>query len=287
MNLSHLALLGVIIAFGSAYLSTLRSPARQSSALRFALSLPLLVVSVIALSKPLSVFSLRAIGVQSGAALSGLSLFPQGSEPIEDLTLSFGATQPEYWSFAALGLSLLTLVMTWRDYRRSVKSKPVSRVWSVATNVAWIAMWILFLSQVPVNFGEFGGGEAGIEAFLAYSSQDTPPSAYVIPKEYWVYAPEQWYLVLVALASAGLSLFSLGFKTTTNTPAQSRPAWSAIGAILVLIVLGMGLTDTGLLEQSSLWMATMLLCAVSFLNLPTLQRHVILVSSLVVLVGLY
>ena len=286
MNLSHLALLGVIIAFGFAYISTLKSSARQSSALRFALSLPLLIVSLIAVLNPYSVFSLSAIGVKSGEPLSGLSLYPDGPESIKDLALNFGVGHQDYWAFMALGLSLLTLMVSWSAYRSTVRSGRAPRFWSVITHLLWVGLWIVFLSQVPVSFGEFDGGEEGIKTALAINQLDALPTAYIIPQEYWIYAPEQWYLVLIAFVSSGLSLLSLVF-TPQSKPVMYQPIWSAVGAILVLIVMSVGLTDLGFIEQSCLWMITMLLCAVSFLNLPAIQRHVVLVSSLVLLVGLY
>ena len=286
MNLSHLALFGVIIAFGFAYISTLKSSARQSSALRFALSLPLLIVSSVAIFNPRSVFSLSAIGVKSGEPLSGLSLYPNGPESIKDLTLNFSVTHPDYWAFIALGLSLLTLVISWRAYRSTVKSGRTPGLWSAITHFLWVGLWALFLSQVPVNIGEIDGGETGIKTVLAINQLDVSPTAYVIRQEYWIYAPEQWYLVLIAFISAGLSLLSLAF-TPQSKPVIHQPIWSAIGAIFVLVVMSVGLTDLGFIEQSCLWMITMLLCAASFLNLPSIQRHVVLVSSLVLLVGLY
>ena len=287
MGLSILALIGVTIAFGFAYISTLRGSARQASALRFALSLPLFVVSLIAAVNPGSVFSLRAIGVNSGVPLTGLSLYPQGSDAIEDLTLSFVVTQPQYWSLAACAIALFAVVSAWRTYRYALRAQASSRAWSVSAHLGWLIMWGAFLSQVPVNFGTLDGGEAGIKAFLSLNAQDVAPSSFVIPQESWIYAPEQWYLVLVALISSILSLISLCFKSSALSLSKTRPIGSAIGALLVLVALSIGFAETGLRAQSCLWMATMLLSAASFLKLPAMQHHVVLISSLVVLVGLY
>jgi len=287
MGLSNLALFGAVQAFGFAYVSTLRGSARQSSAMRVALTLPLCVVSLVAVVQPLSVFSLSAVGLKSGVVVSGVSLYPHGSDAIADLTLRFSVSEPLYWAWGALILSILALVSAWRTYRRTVRSGQASSVLSGSAMGAWGVLWCVFLYQLPISFGAIDGGEVGIKSFLSISSQVTPVEAYLIPRESWVYVPDQWYLVLIALGSVLLSLFSLLFKSSTSPSPSPSPVWPAIGVLLILVAIGASLEEAHLARQSSLWVSIMLLCAVSFSRIPPLQRNVVLVSSLMVLVGMY
>lgn len=117
MSLSLLAACGVIVAFAISYLSNLRSSAEGSSAVRFALSLPIAAVSAVAAVKPESVFALSAIGRESGVSLRAVSKYPHGELAISDQALVFGAQDASLWAYFALALAGVILIVTWLDHR--------------------------------------------------------------------------------------------------------------------------------------------------------------------------